>query len=206
MSRSRLEAFSDGVIAIAITLLVLDIKVPPVGGHVGLGHRLAVQWPSYAAYATSFLTIGIIWMNHHLMISRLRAVSHRVLFLNLLLLLVIGVLPWSTALMADYLRASSGAKLAAFIYGASLIAMSFAFYGLQRHILFGRHELLREDVDAHQREAINRRNQVGLLPYVLAAPAAFISPYITLAVSAVVAVYYALPLGPDAFQGQSAGS
>ena len=64
MSKERLEAFSDGVIAIAVTLLVLNLKVPPVGGR-SLGHELARQWPSYVAYAISFLTIGIIWINHH---------------------------------------------------------------------------------------------------------------------------------------------
>ncbi len=189
-----MEAFSDGVIAIAITLLVLDIKVPP-HGHGSLGHELAKQWPSYAAYATSFLTIGIIWINHHLMIGRLRAVSHTVLFLNLLLLLVIGVLPWSTALMADYLTSGSGSKLAAFIYGASLVAMSLSFYALQRHILFGEHDLLKDDVGEEERAAINRRNRTGLLPYLIATPAALISPYITLVVSFALAVFYALPLG-----------
>lgn len=195
MSRSRLEAFSDGVIAIAITLLVLDIKVPPPGAHASLAGRLGAQWPAYAAYATSFMTIGIIWINHHVMINRLRSVDHTVLFLNLVLLLVIGVLPWSTALMADYLRAGEGARLAAFVYGASLVAMSFAFYALQRHILFGRRRLLGEEVGDAERDAINRRNQAGLIPYLLAAPAAFLSPYITLATSAALAVFYAMPFG-----------
>jgi uncharacterized membrane protein len=193
MSKSRLEAFSDGVIAIAITLLVLDIRVPPPH-HGGLAHALGEQWPSYAAYATSFLTIGIIWINHHLMIGRLRAVDHSVLFLNLLLLMVIGVLPWSTALMADYLRAGSGASLAAVVYGASLLAMAVTFYILQRHILFGRHDLLRKDVDEQQRGTINRRNRAGLLPYVVATAAAPLSAYVTLAITAAIAVFYALPL------------
>jgi TMEM175 potassium channel family protein len=194
MSKTRLESFSDGVIAIAITLLVLNIDVPPVGHPGSLGHKLLEQWPSYAAYATSFLTIGIIWINHHLMISRLRAVSHEVLFLNLLLLLFIGILPWSTALMADYLRAGSGSSLAAAVYGASLLTMAISFYVLQRHILFGRHDLLRKDVDERQRASINSRNRAGLLPYLIATPLAFVSPYITLAISAALAVFYALPL------------
>jgi uncharacterized membrane protein len=193
MSKSRLEAFSDGVIAIAITLLVLDIKVPPPHAG-GLAHELGEQWPSYVAYATSFLTIGIIWINHHLMIARLRDVSHSVLFLNLLLLMMVGLLPWTTALMADYLRAGSGASLAALIYGASLLAMAITFYILQHHILFGGGELLRKDVDETERDAINRRNRAGLVPYLLATPLALLSPYVTLAISAAVAVFYALPL------------
>ncbi len=78
MTKGRLEAFSDGVIAIAATLLVLNLKVPPAGGR-SLGHALAEQWPSYAAYATSFMTIGIIWTNHHSTMERLRLVDQSVL-------------------------------------------------------------------------------------------------------------------------------
>ncbi len=193
MSKSRLEAFSDGVIAIAITLLVLDIKVPPQ--HSGdLAHELGAQWPSYVAYATSFLTIGIIWINHHQMIGRLRTVTHGVLFLNLLLLLVIGVLPWSTALFADYLTDGSGATLAAIVYGSSLIAMALAFYILNHHIIFGRPELLAEPLDDAERIRIDRRNRAGFVPYVVATAGALVSPYVTLVISAGVAIFYALPL------------
>ena len=104
MTTSRTEAFSDGVIAIAVTLLVLDIKVPGPGTHGGLGHALADQWPSYAAYVVSFATIGIIWNNHHATLHRVRRIDHGLLVLNLLLLLTIGVLPFTTSLMAAYLR------------------------------------------------------------------------------------------------------
>jgi len=99
MSPNRLEAFSDGVFAIAITLLVLDIHIPvPEAGRT-LADELGTQWPSYVAYAVSFLTIGIVWINHHAMIQRLRKVDHEVLVLNLLLLLFVGLLPFTTALM-----------------------------------------------------------------------------------------------------------
>src|SRR5438309_11888763 len=98
MSTSRLEAFSDGVLAVAITLLALDIRVPEVGAHETLAHELARQWPIYAAYVTSFITIGIIWINHHSMISRLRGTDHSILVLNLFLLLSIGLLPFATDL------------------------------------------------------------------------------------------------------------
>src|SRR5436305_13773041 len=86
MDKARLEAFSDGVIAIAATLLVLNIDVPDPA-HGELARELGRQWPSYAAYAVSFITIGIIWINHHAMLSRLAAVDHSVLLLNLVLLL-----------------------------------------------------------------------------------------------------------------------
>ena len=81
----------------AITLLVLNISVPEPGHYTGtLAHQLAIKWPSYAAYATSFLTIGIIWINHHVMIGRLREADHVILILNLVLLLTVGVLPFTT--------------------------------------------------------------------------------------------------------------
>ena len=110
VSTGRLEAFSDGVIAVAITLLVLNIQVPAIHPHGPpgecrtLGCALARQWPVYAAFVTSFLTIGIIWINHHVMIRRLGEPDHMILFLNLLLLMSIAVLPFATNLMATYLK------------------------------------------------------------------------------------------------------
>src|SRR4051812_39313370 len=99
MSTNRLEAFSDGVFAIAITLLVLEIHVPKPGHGGSLGHELAAQWPSYAAFVISFLTIGIIWINHHAMVRRLRVADPSILIWNLLLLMTVSVLPFTTALM-----------------------------------------------------------------------------------------------------------
>src|SRR5256714_2160676 len=127
MSKARVEAFSDAVIAVAITLLALDLRVPDPAAPGSLAHHLGQQWPSYAAYVVSFLTIGIIWINHHAMIRRLRAVDHSMLVLNLLLLLCIGALPFTTALIAEYLRASQGQHLAAAIYACSFLAMSVTF-------------------------------------------------------------------------------
>lgn len=193
MAKGRLEAFSDGVIAIAITLLVLDIHVPSLDAAGGLAAALGRQWPSYVAYAVSFLTIGIIWMNHHAMLRRLREVDHQALVLNLLLLMLIGVLPFTTALMAAYLRQSSGERLAAAIYGGSFLAMSLAFYALQRHFLFGRRQLVHDHIDAQARRAIERRNRAGIVPYVVATALAAVSPYVTLAITAAIAIYYALP-------------
>src|ERR1700751_5882636 len=128
----RLEAFSDGVIAVEITLLVLNIQVPVVHPHAAhafrtVGCELADQWPVYAAYVVSFLTIGIIWINHHVMIRRLREPDHMILFLNLLLLMSIAVLPFATSLMATYLRETRGQHLAAVIYSGSLLLMGVCF-------------------------------------------------------------------------------
>ena len=192
MSKARVEAFSDGVIAIAITLLVLDLHVPEPGSGT-LGHELAKEWPSYAAYVVSFLTIGIIWVNHTAMLRRLNRVDHSILFLNLLLLMTIAVLPFTTALMAAYLKATGGENLAAAIYGGSLLVMSLAFYGMHRHLLLARVHFLQEHLTPEVRSAVLRRNAIGLLPYAFATAVAALSPYLTLAICGAVAVFYALP-------------
>ena len=145
MSKGRLEAFSDGVLAVAITLLVLDLHVPDPGSG-NLGHQLAHMWPSYAAYAISFLTIGIIWINHHAAIARLREVDHAILVLNLLLLMSICVLPFATSLFATYLREARGEHLAAAVYAGALLVMGVLFVVLNRHILISKAHLLQPEL------------------------------------------------------------
>ena len=191
MSKPRVEAFSDGVIAVAITLLALDLDVPNPSGPGTLAHNLAQQWSSYAAYVVSFLTIGIIWINHHAFMRRLVDVDHAILLLNLVLLLTIGLLPFSTALMAEYLQAPQGQNLAAVVYGGSYLLMSVAFFIMQVHVLVAAppprapHARPAPDSAAPQR---HRR-----APYVLATLGGIVSPYITLAICAILAVFFALP-------------
>jgi uncharacterized membrane protein len=193
MPKGRLEAFSDGVLAVAITLLALDLPIPDPNGDRGLAHELLVRWPSFAAFAVSFLTVGIIWINHHAMLRRLAQVDHRTLLLNLLLLLSVCLLPFTTALMADYLKATDGERVAAAIYGGSFLLMSVLFFAMQFHTLRRRPELLHRDISPEMRDAVLRRNVAGLLPYLVATALAAVSPYATLAVSALVAVFYAVP-------------
>jgi uncharacterized membrane protein len=192
MGTNRLEAFSDGVIAVAITLLVLGITVHPAA-HEGLGHALGRNWPQYAAYVTSFMTIGIIWINHHAMISRLREADHSILILNLVLLMTIGVLPFATDLMATYLRNAHGRSIAAAVYGGSFLLMAVAFATLNRHILLNRAHMLRTELPLQERRYVLRRSVLGLAPYLLAAVLAPVSAYVTLGICAVLAVYYAFP-------------
>jgi uncharacterized membrane protein len=195
VSTGRLEAFSDGVMAVAITLLVLDIKVP----HHHLGHELAQNWPTYLAYVTSFITIGIIWINHHVMIGRLARADHSILMLNLLLLLTIAVIPFGTSLIATYLRRGHGANLAAGIYGGVLLAMAVAFGAVNRQILFGRPHLLNVELSLKQRRKIFRRSWSGVFPYVVATALSAVSAYATVGITAALAVFYALPIAssPD---------
>jgi uncharacterized membrane protein len=192
VSTTRLEAFSDGVIAVAITLLILDLHVPDVSH--GLGHALLRQWPSYAAYVTSFITIGIIWINHHAAIGRLREIDHGIMTINLLLLMSIVLLPFTTSLMSSYLKRSQGEHLAAAIYSASLLVMGILFLALNRYVLVARSRLLATEIPAQRRRRIVMRNVAGIGPYAVATALAPVSPYATLAICFAVAAYYALPL------------
>jgi uncharacterized membrane protein len=205
VSPNRLEAFSDGVFAIAVTLLVLDLGVPEPGSG-GLGHELLAQWPSYAAYVISFLTIGIIWINHHAAFSRLRVVDHSILMWNLALLLTVSVLPFTTSLMATYLKEDSGEGLAAAVYAGSLLLMGSVFVGTNRHILFNR----RDSLKAPLSDAVARRTlhfaALGQLPYLAAVILAFVSPYITLAICAGCAIYYSLPVASRGGQSGQSGA
>jgi uncharacterized membrane protein len=196
VSTGRLEAFSDGVIAVAITLLVLNIQVPtpPLPAGTTLAHELGANWPVYAAYVTSFLTIGIIWINHHVMIRRLREPDHMILFLNLLLLMSIAVLPFGTSLMATYLRESSGQHLAAAIYSGSLLLMGVCFAALNAHILLAKPHRLRESLSAARRRQILVRSAGGVIPYAIATALAAVSSYATLAICAGLGVFYAFPI------------
>lgn len=202
MTPNRLEAFSDGVFAIAITLLVLELKVPEPGSGE-LGRELVAQWPSYAAYVITFITIGIIWINHHAAFSRLRAVDHSILMWNLILLLTVSVLPFTTSLMAAYLKEGSGEGLAAGIYGASFLVMGAVFVGANQQILLRRPQLLKEPIAPETARRLLFFAALGQIPYVLAVALAVVSPYITLAICAAAAVYYSLPIATRGAGGQS---
>ncbi len=197
MSPNRVEAFSDGVFAIAITLLVLDLHVPEPGSGT-LAHELLAQWPSYLAYVVSFMTIGIIWINHHAALSRLRSVDHSIMIWNLVVLLTVGILPFTTSLMATYLKESSGESVAAAVYGASYLLMGLAFTGLNGQILLRRPELLKDRIDPATGRRTLHFAMLGLLPYLAATALAFVSPYITIAICAGCAIYYSLPVASRA--------
>ena len=195
VSTGRLESFSDGVIAVAATLLVLNIVVPSLKPGETLVHALLRQWPQYAAYVVSFATIGIIWINHHAMISRLREADRTILLMNLVLLMTIAVLPFATALLAAYLREGHGENLAAGVYAGSFLVMSLAFTILNRHILRRKAHLLGEATPVERRRQIEVLSIAGVAPYAIATAVAVVSPYASLIICAAIAVYYATPFG-----------
>ncbi|HET7170838.1 MAG TPA: TMEM175 family protein [Gaiellales bacterium] len=194
MATNRLEAFSDGVFAIAITLLVLEIRVPTNAGD-RLAHELADQWPAYVAYLVSFLVIGIIWMNHHAVIDHLRAVDRPLVGLNLFLLLWVALIPWPTRLVAEYMREGGVAeRVAALVYAGTMTMMGIAFGLLWRYASSDRRLLGSglSDADIARR---TRRFTIGAPIYAIALIVALVSAPASLAIIAVLAVYYALPQG-----------
>lgn len=191
MEKARLEAFSDGVFAVAITLLALDLAVPGPGpGHASLADQLGTHWPSYAAYVVSFFVIGITWVNHHALFRSFAAIDRTVLFLNLTLLLFIVAIPFGTSTMAEYLRhGGSDAHLAAALYAAILEGAAISFVAIFAWSL-------RDDARRHTplppadaRRALLRFG-IGTLVYFGAIVVAFISAPAALAAIALIDVYY----------------
>jgi uncharacterized membrane protein len=142
----RIEAFSDGVFAIAITLLVLEISVP-AEAFDDLWRGIADQWPSYLAYATSFLTIGALWLAHHALFRRTRHADAVVVRLNLLLLMAVSFLPFPTGLMAEALDRTDAERAAVIFYGGTVLVVSAVFAAMARHT-GGRDELVEEGAGA----------------------------------------------------------
>ncbi|WP_372698502.1 TMEM175 family protein [Arthrobacter sp. JSM 101049] len=192
----RVEAFSDGVIAVAITLLVLDLRVPEPSDGGSLAHRLLELWPNYLAYAISFLAIGIMWINHHAALRRLKSVDHTLLVVNLLLLLCIVALPFSTSLFATYLDVEPGGHLAAVVYAGSFLVTSVVFLGLQFLIIVRKPHLLRVPLTRGRQRSLLLRGAVAVPTYLVAALLGLLTPLLTLAVCIVLGVFYFIPFRP----------
>jgi uncharacterized membrane protein len=191
MSSQRVEAFSDAVFAIAATLLVLDLAVPPREGRRdgGLATALGHQWPAYFAYLVSFLVIGIIWVNHHTVFAKVRRVDRPVLFVNLALLLIVSALPFPTRMLAEYLTAGRDSHTAAAVYSVTMTAMGLTYAGLWL-VVTRNSALLQEYLDRAASRAALGRFALGNVVYLATIGLAFVNAIATLAVHAVVALYY----------------
>ena len=189
MSKSRLEAFSDGVFAIAITLLVLSIEEP---SHYGrLGSELLHEWPSLAAYIVSFAIIGIMWLNHHSLMSHFAKVDRSFVYLNLLLLMTIAFLPYPTRVLGQALALGQGARTAAAVYGVSMAVNAYAWAGLWLYASSGR-RLLAPEFPESERKMATLLFSLGVVVYTLGVGVAFLNAFAFLAVQGGLAVYYAL--------------
>lgn len=186
----RVEAFSDGVFAVAITLLVFSITTPHVGDGKLL-HALLHQWPAYASYAVSFLTVGIIWMNHHDMFVHIARTDRPLLVINLLLLMAVAFIPFPTSLLSQYIdHGGADARAAAFLYAATMTVMAIAFFGVWSYVVL-RGLLHTARIDPVRARSTIPRWGVGLLVYAVAMGLALVSPKLDLALFAIIAIFYA---------------
>lgn len=192
----RIEAFSDGVFAVAITLLVLGIGVPnmddaPLGAT--LFEELVDQWPSYLGYAISFLQIGVMWANHHNRFRLIARPDHGLLFLNVLFLMCVAFIPFPTALLSEYLEGTTAERTTAgVVYAGAMMLMAILFTLLWLYAASNR-RLLDERLDPGMARAMTRRYVLGAFFYVLAFALAFVSLAASLALLVGLALVFILP-------------
>ncbi len=194
----RLEAFSDGVFAVAITLLVLTIKIPGVDGPASqlpndtqLWSILLSEWPMLAAYVTSFATIGVMWLNHHRLFTHIKHTDTGLMLLNLLLLLIIVFIPVPTALVAEYL-VHPDQHTAALLYSGTYVILAVCFNFLWRYASY-HNRLLGKNVDTRAVRAISRQYWLGPLPYLIAFILALFSTPASLTLCFLLALFFAIP-------------
>lgn len=189
---NRLEAFSDGVFAIAITLLILEVRLPPEEAGT-LAHRLAEAWPGYVGFLISFATIGIMWANHHVVFQVIGRTSHGLMMANLLLLLCVSFIPFPTKVLSEHLRGGSGAdkEVAAIFYSGTFFVTACLYTVVWRTAARG-NRLIASGAEAAA-DAINRRFRYGYASYLVATLLAFLSVPLGLAIDAALAIRYALP-------------
>ena len=191
----RLETFCDGVFAIAITLLVLEIRGPSeqaVSDAGGLFPALAGLWPSYLGYVISFLTLGIMWANHHSIFEYVRRADRNFLMISVLFLMCVSFLPFPTRILAEHLTDPHERRDAVAFYSAALFVIALAYNALWRYAVAGG-RLLGADADPTGMRTISRRYLVGPIGYGLSFVLAFISPWTSLAIHALLAALFALP-------------
>lgn len=203
-SPGRIEAFSDAVFAIIITLLALDLRVPrDDAARVGsLGEALLRQWPVYLAFVVSYLQVGVVWANHHAMFHYIGKSDHLVLVFNLLLLMCVAVLPFTSALLAEYLRGGEAElRIAAMLYSGMLGACGVFFNAVWQHALSAR--LVKPHADPHRLYALRRHWLLMPVFYALAFALALVNARLSLVMYLLLLLYYALP-GPFVLRRVSA--
>jgi uncharacterized membrane protein len=188
----RLEAFSDGVFAIAITLLIIEVSVPHVEEGGDLGQALRDQWPSYFGYVVSFIFIGVTWINHREVFHDIAETDHTVNVLNMFLLLCIAFVPFPTAVLAEYLQDEDQLRPAVQALGATFLVAAIFYNAIWRYASSDR-RLLNSWVSDTRIRKRNRNYLLGPVLYGAAIPLAFISPWISLAIIGGLAVLFLIP-------------
>jgi uncharacterized membrane protein len=182
----RLEAFSDGVFAIAATLLILEVGVDT--SRSNLGRQLTHIWPAYLAYVTTFLIIGIIWINHHHCVSLIGRVDRTFLFINLLLLLTVSFMPFPTKLVAQYLQ-KPDEREAVIAYTTTMTVMAIIYNIWWRYARTNR-RLIAEGATDAALEGVDRAFNPGVPLYAITLAVAFVSPLASVAITLAIAVFY----------------
>lgn len=196
LTTQRLEALSDGVIAIAATLLVLDIGHLEPGRGENLLDAVLDNWPAFLAYLFSFSVIGLIWVAHHAMFERISSVDRPLLFLNLGLLMVIGFIPWPTSVWSEYLsHGGVNAAWATALYSTTMTIIGLLFMGMWWHLVHHPEHTVDTVTEAQLRRSL-RFSLVSPIVYGLTIPLAFVSPYLCVVVYACLSAYFAR--GPSA--------
>jgi uncharacterized membrane protein len=189
LTKNRLEAFSDGVFAIAITLLVIEIRPPTPAEGESLARALWEQWPHYLGYFLSFLVLGVMWLNHHRILEPAQRVDGIVLVLNLNLLLWAVLIPFPTAVVADFIReGGDDAKTAVALYGGVILLAAIAFTAL--FIGITREGIVDQLPTPEQVRAARLRFGLGVGVYTGAFLLSWLSPALALAAHATMAAYY----------------
>jgi uncharacterized membrane protein len=188
VATDRIQALSDGVFAIALTLLVLELPLPEHSEN--LARDLIEQWPFYAAYVVSFVTLAIVWINHHALLDRVARADRTLMELNLLLMLFVALVPWPTGLVATYLRDGSQGAAAGVTYGIVLGLMSLAFALIWLWLARAEHLLHAERRPRFS--ATIRRSLVGPAAYASGALVSLLSAPLAFTLYAGVAVFFAL--------------
>jgi TMEM175 potassium channel family protein len=186
LSTSRLEAFSDGVFAIAITLLVLDLAIG-TGARGHLLRAMADLWPSYLAYITSFFMIGLVWMGHHVIFSISSSTDRRLMKINMALLFAVAFLPFPTRLLGEFIRDAGAERVAAVFYGSWMLLISVILSAMWRYISHG-HRLIPEDFTQARIDRIARYFQPQIALYGFAIALAFFLPQEAAALFLIIAV------------------
>ena len=198
MSKARAEAFSDGVFAVAITVLIFNVTDSiHKQGPGDLLPALLGGWPAYAAYVASFLTIGVMWINHHGMFERLAGIDRPLLFINLLLLMAIVFLPFPTAVLGANIAVPQDNRAAASFYALNAVVIAIFFSGLWTYALT-HPRLLTSHLDPQAAMRATPRYAVGLVGYLLCVPLGQISPIAVVIVCAGLAIYYMFERLPTA--------
>ncbi len=202
MPTSRLEAFSDGVFAIAITLLIFNIKAPDNTNHLVAG--LLKLWPSYLAYVISFLLIGLLWANHHVMFEHIVKTDRTQMFVNTLLLMVVAFIPFTASVLASAFRNGAGESVAIALYGGTLVLGGLCFNGLWSHAY--RAQLMDDSVTSARMRRMTRRILFGPIAYAVGGIVGYFLPVLGVVIFGVLILFYWLPIPQRNSAGQKVGS